>query len=124
MSPDIFYGKQGKDVNSLKPLKDFVTIYTNGEININTAPEEVLTALFDSEYESLPGKINIYRAGQDGNIGTKDDRWFSMGAYILERGKEGMVEVKNLEEIIVNPVVWGDGNICLTEEQQGLVFSR
>ncbi|MFH0732261.1 MAG: hypothetical protein V2A72_05005 [Candidatus Omnitrophota bacterium] len=79
-------------------IKDFITIYTEGEVNINTASETALFAVFGVDYPDLPLKVAAYRKGRDGVIGTRDDRWFSTGPYIIDRGKEGMVEIKNLQE--------------------------
>ncbi|MBN1405255.1 MAG: general secretion pathway protein GspK [Candidatus Omnitrophica bacterium] len=87
MTPEIF-----------NKLKNFITIYTNGSVNINTAPPQVLSALFGEDFPDLADKISVYRQGRDDKIGTKDDRWFSSGPYIVQRGEEGMVEVKNLDD--------------------------
>lgn len=98
VSSTIFYGYKDKKGKTSVGLKDFVTIYTDGEVNINTASERVLSALFGPDFEELPQKIAAYRRGADGVIGTSDDRWFSIGTYIIERGREGMAEVKNLDD--------------------------
>ncbi len=98
VTPGLFYGNKGKDGKISAGLKDFVTVYTDGKLNINTAPELILAALFGIDFEQLPEKIAIFRRGSDEVIGTQDDRWFSTGAYIVERGEEGMVEVKNLSD--------------------------
>ncbi len=95
VTPELFYGHEDKKGKKSPGLKDFVTVYTNGEVNINTASDMVLSALFGDE---LSLKIAAYRRGRDGVVGTKDDRWFSIGPYVVERGEEGMVEVKNLNE--------------------------
>ena len=98
ITPEIFYGAKDKKGNVSAGLKDFITVYTEGEVNINTASERVLSALFAPDFEELPEKIGAYRRGRDGTIGTTDDRWFSVGTYVIERGREGMVEIKNLNE--------------------------
>lgn len=79
-------------------LIDYVTIYGDGKININTASEEVLNAAFGIGYPELASKVIDYRKGIDGKIGTDDDRWFVKGEFIIERGKRGLVEVKNLND--------------------------
>ncbi len=52
-------------------IKDNITIYGSGVININTASENVLAAL-DLD-EDLISKISSFRKGSDSNIGTDDD---------------------------------------------------
>lgn len=52
-------------------LTDFVTIYGDGRVNINTAPKAVLVALGFSE--ELAQKILIVRRGADGREATADD---------------------------------------------------
>lgn len=98
ISPEIFYGGKDKEGNVFSGIKDYVTIYTDGSVNINTAPEEVIFALFGPDFEQLSQKIAAYRRGRDGTIGTKDDRWFSIGPYVIERGERGLVEVKDLND--------------------------
>ncbi len=98
ITPEIFYGSKDKKGKVSPGLKDFLTVYTDGGVNINTASERVLSALFGPGSEELAQKIAAYRRGRDGTVGTTDDRWFSIGPYVLERGEKGMVEVKNLAE--------------------------
>jgi len=70
MSPEIF-----------ERVKDFVTVYGSGRVNINTAPREVLLALGLSDY--LAGKIVAFRCGQDKKCGSKDDNYFSSTSDIV-----------------------------------------
>ncbi len=64
-------------------IKDFITIYSDGKININTASREVLTAMgFD---DSLITKIEDFRAGQDKEEATEDDEIFETTAEILDK---------------------------------------
>lgn len=79
-------------------LIDLLTVYGNGKININTAPADILSAVFGIGYPELGAKIADYRRGIDGKIGTDDDRWFITGQSIIERGERGMVEFKNLND--------------------------
>ena len=63
-------------------LKDFVTVYGEGRVNINTAGREVLKALgFDDESIRI---IRQFRAGEDGKEGTEDDGVFTDSAKIIE----------------------------------------
>lgn len=61
-------------------LKGMITAYPkdgHGSVNINTASKEVLAVLIGGDFEELPGKIIIYRNGDDGAPGTSDDRIFT-----------------------------------------------
>ena len=89
---------RGVTAEILYKIKPYITVYGNGMININTASEVVLDALMGPAFEGLGAKIARYRQGNDDKIGTKDDSWFSFGAVIVDRGKEGFVEIKNLQD--------------------------
>src|SRR5438093_8037028 len=56
-------------------LEPFVTVYSDGKVNLNTAPREVLMALGMSE--GLVAKVLRYRWGFDGIRGTRDDQSFA-----------------------------------------------
>jgi general secretion pathway protein K len=81
-----------------KILAGRITVYGDGKININTASVEVIDALFGIGYPDLAPKVADYRKGVDGKIGTDDDRWFSIGQMITERGDKGMAYIKDLNE--------------------------
>ncbi|MBI4358376.1 MAG: general secretion pathway protein GspK [Candidatus Omnitrophica bacterium] len=69
MTPDIF-----------EQVRDKITIYGNGAVNVNTATKEVLLALgFD---ESLTKKMIDYRKGTDREEATADDRAFTQAQAI------------------------------------------
>jgi type II secretory pathway component PulK len=55
-------------------MKDYVTIYTDGKININTASGRVLNCLGLSK--PVVSKIISFRYGVDGLMGTNDDGVF------------------------------------------------
>ncbi|HEO63663.1 MAG TPA: hypothetical protein ENN78_00130, partial [Candidatus Omnitrophica bacterium] len=93
----LYYGKD-EDGKIKYALKDFLTVYGEGSVNINTAPEPVLSALFGEDFKELASKVCAYRRGADGIIGTKDDRWFSIGSYAIDRQDMGLVAVKNLKD--------------------------
>ena len=61
-------------------LKDFVTVYGTGRVNINTAPREVIEALLydqlGDDAENVAENIVEYRDGMDDEPGTRDDRPF------------------------------------------------
>ena len=61
--------------NTFEKIKDYVTIYGSGKVNVNTAGRFVLKALGLSE--ELAEDIVIYRNGKDNTAGTQDDGFFS-----------------------------------------------
>ena len=62
-------------------IKDYITIYGDGAVNINTAPDKVLESLgMDSE---LINTINEFKAGPDGQAGTEDDQVFKSTGDII-----------------------------------------
>lgn len=56
-------------------IKNYVTVFGSGAVNVNTASREVLTAL--GMDEELAGKIIEFRMGADGKEGTGDDNYCS-----------------------------------------------
>ena len=68
------------DVNTFDKIKDYVTIYGDGRVNVNTASGEVLRAL--GLGRELTGKILDFRRGEDGVMGTSDDNVFSQTATV------------------------------------------
>ena len=65
----------GMTPEAFRALQPFVTVYSDGKVNLNTAPAEVLTALGMSE--SLVAKVLRFRWGLDGVRGTPDDGTFT-----------------------------------------------
>ena len=55
-------------------LKEYITIYGDGRVNINSAPREVLLAL--GLGEDIVNKILTFRYGEDGIEATADDNIF------------------------------------------------
>ena len=64
MTPEVF-----------QALEPFVTVYSDGKVNLNTAPREVMAALGMSE--GLVSKVLRFRWGRDGLRGTRDDQSFT-----------------------------------------------
>ncbi len=56
-------------------MGNYLTVWGEGKININTASEEVLLAV-PGLYTKEVGKILSFRRGADGVPGTKDDGVF------------------------------------------------
>ena len=63
---------KGFDGVTFNKIRDYVTIYSNGKININTAPWPVLVAAGLSP--DLATKLIQFRQGEDGEEATSDDR--------------------------------------------------
>ena len=72
---------KGVDANSMEKLKDYLTVFGDGKININTAPRAVLLAVGMSTY--LADKVLSHRMGKDGALGSKDDNAFDVSTNIV-----------------------------------------
>jgi len=66
---------KGMDKQKYEKLINYVTVYGDGSVNINTASKQVLEALGLSDV--LVDKILSVRRGKDGIDGTADDNVFS-----------------------------------------------
>ena len=64
-------------------LVDYLTIYGDGKVNINTASKPVLLAL--GLGEDMVDKIIDFRYGKDGILGTADDGIFDAQANIVPK---------------------------------------
>jgi general secretion pathway protein K len=64
-------------------IKDYITIYSTGNVNINTASRPVLLALGLSD--EIVSEILPFRAGEDKIPGTADDRVFNAPSDIAPR---------------------------------------
>ncbi len=74
---------KGIDDKIFEKIKEYVTIYGDGKVNVNTASPEALLALgFDEE---IADKIILYRMGEDGVEGTFDDNIFTIDAEIVPK---------------------------------------
>lgn len=72
---------KGFSENVFEKIKDYVTIYGEGRVNVNTASGAVLFALgLDAD---IAAKVILYRAGKDGIEGTLDDNVFVSNSDIL-----------------------------------------
>lgn len=60
-------------------IAKYLSIYGDGKVNINTASQRVLAALINDL--DLVDNIVVYRKGDDGEIGTEDDKWFSEASF-------------------------------------------
>jgi len=70
VSDDDWYGQKGKP-----GLRDLLSCYGDGHINVNTAPEQVLECI--PKVSAVAGAIVEYRKGEDGILYTEDDKDFA-----------------------------------------------
>lgn len=93
--------------NIFDAVKDYVTVYGDGRVNINTAPGEVLEML--GLKPELVKKIIQFRAGKDGIDGTADDnRVEEISSYMDAIGKYltlNAAEKSELEGFILSGTV-------------------
>ncbi len=74
---------KGMDRDIFEKLKNYITIYGNGRVNINTASKITLLALGINE--DIVDKILSFRKGQDGISATPDDNIFDTAANIIPK---------------------------------------
>lgn len=102
--------------------KDYITVYTNGQININTASPEVLMVL--GLEEDLVGIIKDFRLGPDGKEDTEDDGYFENTGEIINKLRlfkmlSGKQELE-LISLITNPIVVKSDTFSLAVETKFL----
>ncbi len=83
-------------------IKDFITIYGEGRVNINTCTEEVMEAL--DMGSSLIYRILVYRKGADEEIGTEDDGIFHGTEWIVSTLKSES-SLSSMEEMQLNTLI-------------------
>ncbi len=92
VSEEILYGEDKDDNGQIsaeeKGLADYLTVYGEGKVNINTASEMVLAALIGSDYPELAAKVISYRDDYNG--------WFSLGREQIELETGEIKQLKNL----------------------------
>lgn len=66
---------EGMTPEVYQTLSPFITVYTDGKVNLNSAPREVLRAL--KLGEEVVDKVLRFRRGSDGILGTDDDQSFA-----------------------------------------------
>jgi len=65
-------------------LRDVITLWGDGKINLNTASEAVLRLIPELDEEIVVGIVE-FRQGADGKLGTDDDVQFNSMSDILKR---------------------------------------
>ncbi|MBF0216777.1 MAG: general secretion pathway protein GspK [Candidatus Omnitrophica bacterium] len=73
---------KGMDMKTFLAVRDRVTVFGYGLLNINTVTSDVLEAI--GLDQPLVNKIIAYRAGPDGVEGTADDNYFKTRNLIVE----------------------------------------
>ena len=91
---------QGFSQQDFEKIKDYITVYGNGRVNINTASGAVLLAL--GLNQETVEKILEFRRGQDKIEGTQDDFLISSPDQIKQVGGLNAVEAAKLEAAIDN----------------------
>jgi len=96
--------------------KDFITVYSGGPVNINTAPVETLRALGLSD--DVIGTINDFRIGRDNQELTEDDGVFENTSEIADKllafaaiSEEGLTTISQL--IAGGLIIVKSGNLTL-----------
>ncbi|MFH0838762.1 MAG: hypothetical protein V1893_01065 [Candidatus Omnitrophota bacterium] len=74
---------KGMNSGIFNKIKDYITIYGDGQININTASRPVLLAL--GLGKEVADKIIAFRSGIDGAEGTGDDNIFDLSPHIIPK---------------------------------------
>ncbi len=70
-------------------LRDLLTTFGDGRVNVNTAPFEVLRVLPGVDEAALEAMVAM-RAGDDGEAGTADDRgWSDWDVFATDTGIHG-----------------------------------
>lgn len=92
MDDETWFGENGK-----LGLADMLTCHSDGRININTAPREVLECIPDLS-DSVIEAIIAYRVGEDGELGTEDDQSFQDMQKVVEHTRLPKGDVRILEQ--------------------------
>ncbi len=84
VTPEIYLGSEPTESEEGHPgLRDVLTSYSTGRVNINTASSLVLSAWLGVD-RSIADQIVSMRAGEDGQEGTEDDRPFQRVEQAME----------------------------------------
>jgi type II secretory pathway component PulK len=79
--PDEILLVRGVNQDAWEKLKNYVTIYGDGKVNINTASRSVLLAI--GLNDDIAEMIIEFRAGDDRQLGTADDKVFDTASNIV-----------------------------------------
>ncbi len=105
----------GMNEDIFEKIKDYVTIYGSGKVNINTASRPVLLAL--GLDEAIVDSISSFRAGADGVSATLDDNFFDMPANIIPKFSQfshlGDSELTNLSAVVEQYLITSSKNFMI-----------
>lgn len=104
-------------------LRDFITVFSDGKVNINTAPYEVLLAL--GLDDDTAAAVADYRKGEDKLEATADDMFFENSNEIIDKlreatGLSGSQEADLLTLITSGGLTVGSSNFCANIETKVL----
>ncbi|MCX5694080.1 MAG: type II secretion system protein GspK [Candidatus Omnitrophica bacterium] len=106
---------KGFSENIFEKIKDYVTIYGEGRVNINTTNAAVLFAL--GLDEDTANKVILYRAGKDGLRGTLDDNVFVSGAEIVPKLSQAYAfspsQIEQLNQVAVSFLAVSSNNFLI-----------
>lgn len=85
-----------------RSIENYITVYGDGQVNLNTAPAPVLMALGFSD--ALVQKFILFRAGKDAKPDTEDDHVFTNAAFV-ERDLSGVFDLDEREKIALRHVI-------------------
>lgn len=86
---EVFFDGNGRPNRSFERFRSAVSLYHDGEVNLNSANTLVLATL-ERANKADPSAIIDYRAGTDGEVGTPDDNLLiSEENYLLEGSSGG-----------------------------------
>jgi len=88
-------------------IKDYITVYGGGRVNINTASITTLSAL--GLDEPLIAKIYNFRSGQDGELGSKDDNIITTSGELMTKLSNftslSPAEIEALNNLIIQDLI-------------------
>lgn len=92
MTDELFYGNEEEDI---LPLRDLLTVWGDGKVNINTAEEQILLTIPGLREEIIESIIER-RVGPDGDDGTEYDEPFETMESLKEIHNMSSAEYKRL----------------------------
>ncbi len=117
---------EGMNASYFKQLRDYVTVYGDGRVNINTAPKPVLWSL--GLDDSVAEKILSVRRGHDQEEATPDDFVFSQPYDIVSDLNKFFSlkppEIKQIEQLNFQGRIKTDSSIYMIESQAQLASSH
>jgi len=92
----------GMSAEAFDKCKDFISVYSSGQININTARKEVLAAL--GVDEAVISARDNYRAGPDSEEATEDDGVFENASDIITKLRSVTI-LSEAQELTLLPLI-------------------